>query len=69
MVTSHEFVTKTLYTMINEKCTRDLFGYLSIDLKPKSHKLIVVTCPDCNKNRNIPKSSYNYPGYCISCGT
>ena len=51
--------------MINEQKTYKLYGYISTDLKPKSHKLIVVICDKCNKEKIVKKCNYN--NLCLSC--
>lgn len=51
--------------MILEEETYEKFGYYSRDLKPKSHRYILITCDDCGKIREIQKASYH--PLCKSC--
>lgn len=52
--------------MIDEETTKERFGYYARDLKPHSHKRIVVICDDCGKLREISKNAYRFR--CRSCG-
>ena len=51
--------------MIDEDRNMQLFGYVSSELKPKSHKRIIVICEKCGKYRNIMKQKYR--DLCPSC--
>lgn len=51
--------------MILEEETFDKFGYYPSDLKPKSHKRILVACDDCGKIREICKDGYH--DFCKPC--
>lgn len=61
--------------MIDEEATFAEFGYRSTDLKPKSHKRIVVRCEMCKRTRTIMRCDYtNTQSYrkdklslCTSC--
>ena len=44
--------------MIDEQRTLEIFGYVSSDWAPKSHKKVVVVCEECGGYRVIAKSAY-----------
>lgn len=56
---------------IDEKATYEKFGYYSTDLSPRSHKLIIVKCIDCKKQRELHKcalfASKNNAKRCNNC--
>lgn len=52
--------------MILEEETFKKFGYYPKDLKPQSHKRIIVKCDECGIIREIYK--YRYFSLCRSCG-
>ena len=51
--------------MILEEETFEKFGYYPSDLKPKSHKRILVICDDCGELREIYRFSYH--SLCKKC--
>jgi hypothetical protein len=52
--------------MILEDATKEAFGYYAKDLKPKSHKCILVACEICGEFRVSYR--YSYHTFCKSCG-
>jgi hypothetical protein len=51
--------------MILQAETLIKYGYLPLDLKPKSHKPILAACDDCGKERETTRNAYR--SLCISC--
>lgn len=53
---------------VNEKITHEKYGYYSDELSKFSSKKIIVTCIDCNDNREIKKSNlYLNKNHSIRC--
>ncbi len=51
--------------MIDEDRTMQLFGYVSGDLSPKSHKPVVRVCEECGQYRVLRKQDCHE--LCHSC--
>lgn len=44
--------------MIDESRTLEIYGYISDELKPHSHKRVVAVCEDCGKYRDVIYAQY-----------
>lgn len=53
--------------MINESKTKELFGYTSDDLSPKSSKKVVAVCEQCSTERLLRKHAAIKSKICINC--
>lgn len=60
-----EILVNQRMTQIMEQETFEKFGYHPSELKPKSHKKVLVKCKRCGKIREITKSGYHE--LCTSC--
>jgi hypothetical protein len=53
--------------MIDDKATKERFGYLGTSLSPKSGRRIVYICSGCGKDKETQRATYKQDHVCWQC--